>query len=103
MPDPVASNSRNEPIHRHAISVAGSDLDSSVHAMAVVLVGEHLLEAGSKAIQVHLGHSSISVAMDRNGRLFPSDMEALAVALDGARSQVSSFGTRATVLIPVHV
>lgn len=40
-----------------------------------------------KAIQVHLGHSSISVTMDRYGHLFPSDMEALAVALNGARGQ----------------
>ena len=43
--------------------------------------------AHPKAIQVHLGHSSIAVTMDRYGHLFPSDMEALAVALDGARSR----------------
>jgi len=32
----------------------------------------------------HLGHSSITVTMDRYGHLFPSDMEALAEALGAA-------------------
>jgi integrase len=43
--------------------------------------------AHPKAIQVHLGHSSIAVTMDRYGHLFPSDMEALAVALDAVRTR----------------
>jgi integrase len=43
--------------------------------------------AHPKAIQNHLGHSSITVTMDRYGHLFPSDMEALAVALDDVRSR----------------
>ena len=43
--------------------------------------------AHPKAIQVHLGHSSIAVTMDRYGHLFPSDMEALAVALDAVRAR----------------
>lgn len=54
------------------------------HTCAALLIAEG---AHPKAIQVHLGHSSISVTMDRYGHLFPSDMEALAVALDGVRSQ----------------
>ncbi len=35
----------------------------------------------------YLGHSSISVTMDRYGHLFPSDMEALAAALDEVRRE----------------
>jgi hypothetical protein len=31
--------------------------------------------------------AELAVTMDRYGHLFPSDMEALAVALDGTRSQ----------------
>lgn len=53
------------------------------HTCASLLIAEG---AHPKAIQVHLGHSSISVTMDRYGHLFPSDMEALAVALNGARA-----------------
>lgn len=37
-----------------------------------------------KAIQAHLGHSSITVTLDRYGHLFPSVEEALAEALDAA-------------------
>jgi integrase len=54
------------------------------HTCASLLIAQG---AHPKAIQVHLGHSSISVTMDRYGHLFPSDMEALAEALDDARSQ----------------
>jgi integrase len=54
------------------------------HTCASLLIAQG---AHPKAIQVHLGHSSISVTMDRYGHLFPSDMEALAVALDAARSR----------------
>ena len=54
-----------------------------------------------KAVQAHLGHSSISVTMDRYGHLFPSDMEALAEALDGMRTKavgtVASTGPRGLV------
>jgi len=54
------------------------------HTCSSLLIaqGAHL-----KAIQNHLGHSSITVTMDRYGHLFPSDMEALAVALDDVRSR----------------
>ena len=43
--------------------------------------------ANPKAVQAHLGHSSIQVTFDRYGHLFPSDMEALAVALDAVRAR----------------
>ncbi len=55
------------------------------HTCASLLISQG---AHPKAVQVHLGHSSISVTMDRYGHLFPSDIEALAVALDDARSRV---------------
>jgi len=51
--------------------------------------------AHPKAAQVHLWHSSISVTMDRYGHLFPSDMQALAMALDGMRVQALADYTRA--------
>lgn len=54
------------------------------HTCASLLIAQG---AHPKAVQVHLGHSSISVTMDRYGHLFPSDMEALAAALDGVRSR----------------
>jgi len=54
------------------------------HTCASLLIAQG---AHPKVIQVHLGHSSISVTMDRYGHLFPSDMEALAADLDAARSR----------------
>jgi len=38
--------------------------------------------ANPKAVQAHLGHSSIQVTFDRYGHLFPSDQEALAARMD---------------------
>ena len=38
--------------------------------------------AHPEAIKRHLGHSSITVTMDRYGHLFPSEAEALAERLD---------------------
>jgi integrase len=52
------------------------------HTCASLLIAQG---AHPKAAQVHLGHSSISVTMDRYGHLFPSDTQALSVALDGMR------------------
>ena len=54
------------------------------HTCASLLIAQG---AHPKAIQVHLGHSSISVTMDRYGHLFPSDMDALAADLDAVRSR----------------
>lgn len=34
-------------------------------------------------IKRHLGHSSITVTMDRYGHLYPSEAEAIAARLDG--------------------
>jgi integrase len=54
------------------------------HTCASLLIAQG---AHPKAVQVHLGHSSIAVTMDRYGHLFPSDMETLAAALDGVRAR----------------
>lgn len=54
------------------------------HTCASLLISQG---AHPKAVQVQLGHSSISVTMDRYGHLFPSDIEALASAMDSLRSQ----------------
>ncbi len=54
------------------------------HTCASLLIAEG---AHPRAVMGHLGHSSITVTMDRYGHLFPSDMEALAEALGAARSR----------------
>lgn len=48
-----------------------------------------LIAAGAnpKAVQAHLGHSSISVTMDRYTHLFPSDVEALIGRLEDIRTR----------------
>lgn len=45
------------------------------HTCAALLIATG---ANPKAVQAHLGHSSIQVTYDRYGHLFPSDQEALA-------------------------
>jgi integrase len=53
------------------------------HTCAALLIAQG---AHPKAIQVHLGHSSIQVTMDRYGHLFPDALEQLADRLDAARA-----------------
>lgn len=81
------SNFRRQVWYR-AVADAGLPEELRIHDLrhtcAALLIAEG---AHPKAVQVHLGHSSISVTMDRYGHLFPSDMEALAAALDGVRSE----------------
>jgi integrase len=60
------------------------------HTCAALLISQR---AHPKVIQTHLGHSSISVTMDRYGHLFPSDIEALAVALDEMRRRALATAT----------
>jgi integrase len=55
------------------------------HTCAALLIAEG---AHPKAIQAHLGHSSIQVTMDRYGHLFPDALEQLADRLDAARAAV---------------
>lgn len=49
------------------------------HTCAALLIARG---AHAKAIQEHLGHSSITVTMDLYGHLFPDDKDRLAVALE---------------------
>jgi integrase len=51
------------------------------HTCATLLIAQG---AHPKAIQAHLGHSSIQVTMDRYGHLFPDALEQLADRLDAA-------------------
>jgi len=44
-------------------------------------------DANPKAVQVHLGHSSIAATMDRYTHLFPSDVEALVRRLEDIRAR----------------
>jgi integrase len=53
------------------------------HTCAALLIAQG---AHPKAIQAHLGHSSIQVTMDRYGYLFPDALEQLADRLDAARA-----------------
>jgi integrase len=51
------------------------------HTCAALLIAQG---AHPKAIQTHLGHSSITVTMDLYGHLFPEEMDRLAAGLDAA-------------------
>ena len=56
------------------------------HTCAALLIS---LGAHPKAIQERLGHSSITVTLDRYGHLFPSLAEELTLGLEGLRQQVT--------------
>ena len=51
-------------------------------------------DASPKAVQVHLGHSSITVTMDRYTHLFPSDIDALVRRIDDIRARNLAAQTR---------
>ena len=55
------------------------------HTCASLLIAQG---AHPKAIQAHLGHSSIQVTMDRYGHLFPDALEHLADRLDAAHAKL---------------
>jgi integrase len=72
------------------------------HTCAALLIAEG---AHPKAIQAHLGHSSIQVTLDLYGHLYPDEMDRLADRLDAAHdanpSQVAASvrpGSKAEVL-----
>jgi len=54
------------------------------HSCASLLIAAG---ANPKAVQVHLGHSSISVTMDRYTHLFPSDVDELVRRLEDVRAR----------------
>jgi integrase len=61
------------------------------HTCAALLIAQG---AHPKAIQAHLGHSSIQVTMDRYGHLFPDALEQLADRLDAARAAAGTYPAR---------
>ena len=66
-----------------AVAAAGLPEDLRIHDMRHTCAA--LLIAGGahpKAIQIHLGHSSIQVTMDRYGHLFTEEWDRLAASLD---------------------
>ena len=79
------SNFRNR-VWIPAVTRAGLDglrMHDLRHTAAALMISEG---AHPKAVQAQLGHSSITVSMDRYGHLFPSDRKALAARLDTRRS-----------------
>jgi integrase len=70
------------PAVRSADVPEGLGIHDLRHTCAALLIAEG---AHPKAIQEHLGHSSITVTMDTYGHLFPSQMEELATRLDRSR------------------
>ena len=92
---PLRNSNFRRKIWTQAVESAGLAPGLRIHdlrhtcASLLITQGAH-----PKAAQVHLGHSSISVTMDRYGHLFPSDMQALSVALDGMRARALADHTR---------
>ena len=94
--EPLRRGNFNRRIWRPALETAGLDYlrpHDLRHTCAALLIAEN---AHPKAVQAHLGHSSIQVTMDRYGHLFPSDAEALADRLDATRGRALT-DTRRTV------
>jgi integrase len=66
------------------------------HTCSALLIAQG---AHPKAIQTHLGHSTIQVTMDRYGHLFPDEMDRLAEGLDAAyRSAADGQPARSTLV-----
>ncbi|HHC07409.1 MAG TPA: site-specific integrase [Actinobacteria bacterium] len=88
-PSPAGAPMRRGNFHRRlwrpAVEAAGLEglrVHDLRHTCAALLIAEN---AHPKAVQAHLGHSSIQVTMERYGHLFPSDAEDLADRLDATR------------------
>jgi len=86
--DPLRNSNFRRRIWSKALEEAGLVQGLRIHDLrhtcASLLIAEG---AHPRAVMEHLGHSSITVTMDRYGHLFPSDMEALAAALGVARGR----------------
>jgi integrase len=69
-----------------AIAAAGVPSDLRIHDLRHTCTALLIAQgAHPKAIQTHLGHSTIQVTMDRYGHLFPDEMDRLAEGLDMIR------------------
>jgi len=89
-----------------AVAAAGLPTDLRIHDLrhtcSALLIAQG---AHPKAIQTHLGHSTIQVTMDRYGHLFPDEMDRLAEALDAAHR--AALGDRSrkppkAAVLPLH-
>jgi integrase len=79
---PLRRGNFNRRLWRPALEDAGLDYlrpHDLRHTCTALLIAAG---AHPKAVQVHLGHSSIQVTMDRYGHLFPSDAVILPHRLD---------------------
>jgi len=92
---PLRNSNFRRQVWSRAVAAAGLPDGLRIHDLrhtcASLLIAQ---DAHPKVVQVHLGHSSISVTMDRYGHLFPSNMQSLAVALNGMRAQALADHTR---------
>jgi integrase len=61
------------------------------HTCAALLIAQG---GHPKAVQAHLGHSSIAVTFDRYGHLFPDELDQLAEAMDGVFRESSAAPVR---------
>jgi integrase len=84
--EPLRRGNFNRRLWRPTLQDVGLDLrlHDLRHTCAALLIAEG---AHPKAVQSHLGHSSIQVTMDRYGHLLPSDVEELADRLDVSRKR----------------
>jgi integrase len=70
------------------------DDDLDVVTVATLGAASDAFLGGRQAVQAHLGHSSITVTMDRYTHLFPSDVDALIRRLDDIRARNLAAQTR---------
>lgn len=77
-------------VWRRALDDAGLPADVRIddlrHIAASLLIAQGV---HPRAIQAHLGHSSIAVTMDRCGHLVPSEFETIAEKLDAVLQQAA--------------
>ena len=78
-------------VWKPALEEAGLPADVRIHdlrhssASLLISQGVH-----PRAVQAHLGHSSIAVTMDRYGHLFPSEFEAIADKLEALHERAAA-------------
>ena len=78
-------------VWKPALEEAGLPSDVRIHDLrhtsASLLISEGV---HPRAVQAHLGHSSMSVTMDRYGHLFPSEFEAIAEKLEALHDRAAA-------------
>ncbi len=85
---PLRNSNFRRQIWYQAVEETGLPEDLRIHDLRHTCASL-LAAAGAnpKAVQVHLGHSSITVTMDRYTHLFPSDVDDLVRRLDDIRAR----------------